>query len=67
MGGNYVVDGTTLRFYGTYNNGLDTINHYAAVPDKTAQGGYDRWFSGKAPLSPIDDGAIIMVKGCAGG
>jgi hypothetical protein len=67
MGGNYVVDGTTLRFYGTYNNGLDTINHYATITDKGGQGGFDRWFSGVAPLTPIDDGTIVIGKGCAGG
>jgi hypothetical protein len=67
MGGNYILDGTTLRFYGTYNNGLDTINHYATVTDKSGQGGYDRWFSGIAPLTPIDDGTLVIGKGCAGG
>jgi hypothetical protein len=67
MGGNYVLDGTILRFYGTYNNGLDTLNHYATVTDKGGQGGYDQWFSGIAPLTPIHDGTIVIVKGCAGG
>jgi hypothetical protein len=67
MGGNYVLDGTTLRFYGTYNSGFDTINHYATVTDKGGQGGYDLWFSGVAPLTPIHDGTIVINKGCAGG
>jgi hypothetical protein len=67
LGGNFVVDQGSLRFYGTYNNGLDTINHYAPVPDKGSSGQFDSWFSGIAPLTPIQDGTIVMSHGCAGG
>ncbi|HEX4860904.1 MAG TPA: hypothetical protein VFV07_06680 [Rhizomicrobium sp.] len=66
--GNFVYDNGVLRFYGTYNGGFDAITAYATITDfKSGVGGYSNWFTGSAPLTPIDDGTLEMGHGCAGG
>ncbi len=67
-GGNFVYDNGVLRFYGTFNNNFDAVAHYATITDfKFGNGGFSMWFTGTAPLTPIQDGTLEMNKGCAGG
>ncbi len=66
--GNFVYDNGVLRFYGTYNSGFDAITAYATITDfKSGSGGFSTWFTGTAPLAPIDDGIFVLGHGCAGG
>jgi hypothetical protein len=66
--GNFIYDNGVLRFYGTYNGDFDAITAYATITDfKSGVGGYSTWFTGSAPLTPIDDGTLEMGHGCAGG
>ena len=67
-GGNFIYDNGVLRFYGIFNNGFDAVTHYATITDfKSGTGGFSMWFTGTAPLTPIQDGTLVMDKGCAGG
>ncbi|HEX4860903.1 MAG TPA: hypothetical protein VFV07_06675 [Rhizomicrobium sp.] len=65
LGGNFTVDGNVIRFYATYNDGTNVLNHYAIASGTSATGGYDQWDRSVSPLAPIADGTIQMIRGCA--
>jgi hypothetical protein len=63
-GGNWVVDGKDLRFYGSYNSNGDFIAHHGVynASKGTYSGGYDEFAS---DLTPQDDGTFTMKDtGC---
>jgi hypothetical protein len=55
---------------GTIDDVQQRAGHDQSLRDRNRQGrarGFDRWFSGVGPLTPVDDRTIVIVKGCAGG
>jgi hypothetical protein len=65
-GGDFIVDQGQLRFYGPYTGSQYIVNHYLPVPDKFSTGIFDKWID-TAPLTPVQDGNVVLSKGCAGG
>ena len=61
-GGNFVVDGNTIRFYGTYGKDTKVINHQ--VDATTMTGSYDAWNRSAIPVTPVDDGTLQVQAGC---
>jgi len=65
-GGNYVVDGKELRWYGTYDSGADVTNFYNKYKRKTGPGagGFDEWTVSAPPITAVGDGITTMTSGC---
>jgi hypothetical protein len=67
-GGNFIVDGKYLRFYGTYpdsTGGYGVTNFYYRLD--TGRGGFDQWTFSPAPIQALGDGLITLVSGCTRG
>jgi hypothetical protein len=62
FGGNFVVDGKDLRFYGTYSGGAGVVAHHAAKSGSGYKGGFDD-FAVSGPTAN-NDGNITLTKGC---
>jgi hypothetical protein len=61
-GGNFVVDGNVIRFYGTYDKDAKVINHQ--VDATTMTGSYDAWNRSAIPVTPVGDGTLQVQAGC---
>lgn len=65
IGGNFVVDGKRLRWYGTGENGSEVLNFYNTIRnDVPGRGGFDDWQEGAPPITPFGDGTTKMSAGC---
>jgi hypothetical protein len=63
VGGNFVVDGNKLRWYGTA--GSEVLNFYNTIKDDVpGTGGYDAWAESAPPITPYGDGITKMKAGC---
>jgi hypothetical protein len=60
-GGNFVEDGSDLRFYGTFNSGAGVIVHHV----KGGKGGFDDFAPTSTGATASNDGDVTLVKGCA--
>ncbi|HLY06333.1 MAG TPA: hypothetical protein VKR31_11355 [Rhizomicrobium sp.] len=64
-GGNFVVDGNVLRWYGTTSNATEVMNFYNTIKDDVpGRGGFDDWFVSAPPITAIDDGTQRLRPGC---
>ncbi|HEX3430723.1 MAG TPA: hypothetical protein VHT03_07535 [Rhizomicrobium sp.] len=62
--GNFVVDRTRLRWYGTYNGGTVMTNLYNRIEnDVPGNGGFDQW-QASTPPTALYDGITKMRPGC---
>jgi hypothetical protein len=59
--GNFVQDGSDLRFYGTFAGGSGVIAHHV----KGGTGGFDDFSPTSTGATASNDGAVTLVKGCA--
>jgi hypothetical protein len=63
-GGNFVVDGNMLRWYGTVSPGTEVLNFYNRIKsDVPGRGGFDDWRVSSPPITAIDDGTTRMKAG----
>jgi hypothetical protein len=64
-GGNFVVDGNVLRWYGTYSNGTGATNFYNKIKnDIPGKGGFDEWNVSAPPITAVVDGITRLKAGC---
>jgi hypothetical protein len=63
FGGNFVVDGSDIRFYGTFGGGTGIIAHHGKG-GKLIKGGFDDFTGTSGGATAANDGAITMTKGC---
>jgi hypothetical protein len=65
-GGNFIVDGTDMRFYGTFGGGTGVTNHYASLKNGVLNGkGFDDWAVSAPPITASNDGKIKFKLGCS--
>jgi hypothetical protein len=63
LGGNFVVDGNKLRWYGTAS-GTNVLNFYNRIKnDVPGSGGFDSWLVSSPPITAINDGTTRMKAG----
>jgi hypothetical protein len=62
FGGNFVVDGKDLRFYGTFGGGAGVVAHHATKAGSGYKGGFDD-FAVSGPTAS-NDGNITLKPGC---
>jgi hypothetical protein len=64
-GGNFVVDGKMLRWYGTAEGGAEVTNFYNKIKnDVPGKGGFDDWYPSAPPITANNDGITTMRPGC---
>jgi hypothetical protein len=65
--GNWVQDGSDLRFYGTYGSGEGVIAHHVKVSAQAIlKGGFDDFNPLASGAAAANDGRITLQAGCAG-
>jgi hypothetical protein len=65
FGGNFVVDGSDVRFYGTFGGGTGIIAHHGKG-GKVIAGGFDDFSGTSGGATAANDGNMTLVKGCDG-
>ncbi|HLY06334.1 MAG TPA: hypothetical protein VKR31_11360 [Rhizomicrobium sp.] len=64
-GGNFVVDGKTLRWYGTLQEATAATNAYNKIKnDVPGMGGFDEWNVSNSPITAVNDGTQRLRPGC---
>lgn len=64
--GNFVYDGSDLRFYGEFSGGSGVIAHHVKrATSTTLKGGFDDF--GDPGTGAANDGRITLKKGCTAG
>ena len=66
-GGNFVVDGRDLRWYGTYNSNAGTTSAHNKIKNgvPAGKGGIDDFIPTVPPVTANDSGILKMVAGCS--
>jgi hypothetical protein len=62
FGGNFVVDGADVRFYGTFGGGTGIVAHHGK--GKVVSGGFDDFSGTSGGATAANDGNMTLVKGC---
>ena len=64
-GGNFVVDGNDLRWYGTYDNNSGTTSAHGKLKNGIpGKGGLDDFIPSTPPITPNGSGIYKMTAGC---
>jgi hypothetical protein len=64
FGGNFIVDGNTLRWYGTAYAGAEAVNFYNHIENGVpGGGGFDDWYVSSPPITPLNDGVTRLKAG----
>jgi hypothetical protein len=64
-GGNFVVDGKILRWYGTFQEATAATSTYNRIEnDIPGRGGFDEWNVSTPPITAVNDGTTSLRPGC---